>query len=138
MGDRKPATPAWTESDCRWFEGFMTQLDGLLDLPTPYIHTCLFPGLPVFSLWFSIIHGSKITGTLGMGLLVQVEGVHPNIRYTRNLISSRLLTTHAQTSPSPACGFLGISPLKTKPKQKRTMNLLTMALLSSGIHSRGL
>ena len=41
------------------------QLDALHDLPTPYLDTCLFPGLPVFGLWFTIIHGSRITGSEG-------------------------------------------------------------------------
>ena len=67
--------PQWETENLRHLHGreviaggsraSVRQLDALLDLPTPYIHTCLFPGLPVFGLWFTIIHGSRITGSEG-------------------------------------------------------------------------
>ena len=102
--------PQWETENLRHLHGqkviaggsraSVRQLDALLDLPTPYIDIYLFPGLPVFGLWFSIIYGSRITGseaTCSSGGSPTWSGFSPpHIRYTRNLISSRLPTTHAQ------------------------------------------
>ena len=42
------------------------QLDALLDLLTPYIDTlACSQASSIFGLWFSILHGSKITGKSG-------------------------------------------------------------------------
>ena len=107
------------------------QLDALLDLPTPYIDTCLFPGLP-FGLWFTIIHGSRITGKPGSEATCSSGGSPAGSGFTSTSDIPETSFDQGCQLPmhkclihvlfNPACGFLGISPLKTKTKQTKQNN----------------
>ena len=110
------------------------QLDALLDLPTPYIHTCLFPGLP-FGLWFTIIQGGRITGKAGSEVTCSSGGSPTGSGFAHPTPTSDT----PETSLVQGCQLLsclwfpGDFPTKNQTKTKKN-NECTYHGLSSGIH----